>query len=113
MSLPRDVASGLWVWQIEHPDWSPAVDWPPHVTSTCVESGGEVAVLDALAPAPDSPVWVRLDAHPPSVAVVLKPDHVRDVDVFVSRYGARAFGPSLFWRDDIPNAELEPIEPGS
>jgi hypothetical protein len=43
----------------------------------------------------------------------LKPDHVRDVDLFVRRYGVRAFGPSLFWRDDIPNTDLEPIEPGS
>jgi hypothetical protein len=29
------------------------------------------------------------------------------------RYGARAFGPRLFWRDDIPETDLEPIEPGS
>jgi glyoxylase-like metal-dependent hydrolase (beta-lactamase superfamily II) len=39
------------------------------------------------------------------------PDHVRDVDVFVRRYGPRALGPRLFWRDDIPEADLEPIEP--
>jgi hypothetical protein len=44
---------------------------------------------------------------------VLKPDHVRDVDVVVRRYGARAFGPSLFWRHDIPDTELEPVEPGT
>jgi len=31
----------------------------------------------------------------------------------VRRYGARAFGPRLFWRDDVPDTELEPIEPGS
>ena len=29
------------------------------------------------------------------------------------RYHARAFGPYLFFRDDIPENELEPIEPGS
>jgi len=113
MSVPQDIATGLWVWQLEHPDWSPDLDWPPLVTSTCVESGAEVAVLDALAPAPDSPVWERLDAHPPTLAVVLKPDHVRSVDVFVGRYRARAFGPSLFWRDDIPDTDLAPIEPGT
>jgi glyoxylase-like metal-dependent hydrolase (beta-lactamase superfamily II) len=45
--------------------------------------------------------------------VVLKPDHVRDVDLFVERYGIRAFGPSVFFRDDIPKTELESIEPGS
>ena len=34
-------------------------------------------------------------------------------NVFVHRYGARAFGPYLFWRDNIPETELEPIEPGT
>jgi glyoxylase-like metal-dependent hydrolase (beta-lactamase superfamily II) len=47
------------------------------------------------------------------MAVVLKPDHVRHVDLFVDRYRARAFGPSLFWRDDIPDTELEPVDPGA
>jgi glyoxylase-like metal-dependent hydrolase (beta-lactamase superfamily II) len=46
------------------------------------------------------------------MAVVLKPDHVRDVDQFVRRYGARAFGPDLFYRDDVPTTDLEPIYPG-
>ena len=84
------------------------------VSSTCVESGGEVALLDPLAPPEDARGgWARLDARPPTLVVVLKPDHVRDVDLFVRRYGCRAFGPWLFWRDDIPETELEPIEPGS
>ena len=110
----RDVAPGLWLWRLEHPDWAPDVEWKPLVTSTCVESGGEVAVLDPLAPSDDAEeIWARLDAHPPTLAVVLKPDHVRDVDLFVERYGARPFGPWLFWRQNIPRTELEPIEPGS
>ena len=53
-----------------------------------------------------------MDAAPPTAVAVLKPDHVRDVDLFVERYGARALGPSLFWRDDIPRTELDPIDPG-
>jgi hypothetical protein len=111
----RDVAPGLWIWRLEHPDWSPDADWEPLVTSTCVASGGEVAVLDALAPPEDgaAEVWERLDRQPPTLAVVLKPDHVRDVDLFVRRYGARPFGPSLFWPHDVPETELEPIEPGT
>ena len=109
----RDVAPGLWIWRLEHPDWRPELEWPPLVTSTCVESGGEVALLDPLAPSEDADeVWARLDARPPKIVVVLKPDHVRDVDLFVGRYGARAFGPALFWRDDIPETELEPVDPG-
>jgi hypothetical protein len=109
-----DVAPGLWVWRVEHPDWRPGLEWRPTVTSTCVESRGEVAILDALAPPDDADeVWGRLDARPPTLAVVLKPDHVRDVDVFVRRYGVRAYGPYLFWRHDIPETELEGIEPGT
>ena len=110
----HDVAPGLWIWRTEHPDWDPSADWEPPVTSTRVESGGEIAVLDPIAPAGDAaPLWERLDADPPTVVVVLKPDHVRDVDLFVRRYDARAYGPWLFWRTDIPETELEPIEPGS
>jgi hypothetical protein len=110
----HDVAPGLWLWRLEHPDWSPGLDWEPLVASTCVESGGEVALLDPMAPSDEADeVWERLDARPPTMVIVLKPDHVRDVDVFVRRYAARAFGPWLFWRDNIPETALEPIEPGS
>src|SRR6185503_6663967 len=108
-----DVAPGLWVWRLSYPDWHADAGWPEQVTSTCVESGGEVAVLDPLAPPEGSEVWERLEAKPPTMAVVLKPDHVRDVDLIVERYGARAFGPWLFWRSLVPDTELEPIEPGS
>ena len=45
--------------------------------------------------------------------MILKPDHVRDVDLFVRWYGADAYGPLLFWRDDIPDTELEPVAPGT
>jgi hypothetical protein len=110
----RDVAPGLWIWRVRHPAWTPETDWEPLVTSTCVESGGEVALLDPLAPPEDATeAWERLDARPPTLVVVLKPDHVRDVDLFVRRYGARAFGPALFWPDDVPETELEAIEPGN
>jgi hypothetical protein len=107
------VAPGLWLWRLEHPDWTPDAGWPPLVTSTCVEAGGEVVLLDPLAPPDDaSELWARLDARPPSLVVVLKPDHVRDVDFFVRRYGVHAYGPHLFWRHNIPEVELEGIEPG-
>jgi glyoxylase-like metal-dependent hydrolase (beta-lactamase superfamily II) len=110
----RDVAPGLWLWRLEYPGWKPGPEWGPVVSSTCVESGGEVILLDPLAPPDDADeVWARLDARPPTAVVILKPDHVRDVDLFVSRYGASAFGPWLFWRTNIPDTELEPIEPGS
>jgi glyoxylase-like metal-dependent hydrolase (beta-lactamase superfamily II) len=110
----RDVAPGLWIWRAEHPFWDAGAEWEPVVTSTCVESRGEVLALDPLAPLPDGEdVWERLDERPPTAIVVLKPDHVRSVDLFARRYGAPAFGPSLFWPDAVPETRLAPIEPGS
>jgi glyoxylase-like metal-dependent hydrolase (beta-lactamase superfamily II) len=109
-----DVAPGLWIWRLRHPRWTPDQDWQPEVACTCVHSGFETLVLDPLRPPEGATeVWARLSEHRPTSAVILKPDHVRDVDWFVERYQIRAFGPSLFWRDDIPNTELEPIEPGT
>lgn len=110
----HDVAPGLWIWRVTHPQWKPGDNWESVVTSTVVESGGDVVVLDPLSPPHDArEIWERLDAGPPTAVAVLKPDHVRDVDRFVQRYNAPAYGPSLFWRDDIPETGLIPLEPGT
>jgi glyoxylase-like metal-dependent hydrolase (beta-lactamase superfamily II) len=110
----RDVAPGLWLWRQPHPDWEEASDWEPEVASFAVESGGVSIVLDPLAPPPaERTVWDRLEAMRPEVVVILKPDHVRDVDLFVRWYGARAYGPSLFWQGDVPRTELEAVHPGT
>jgi hypothetical protein len=109
----REVTAGVWIWRLPHPDWTPDAEWAGPVACTCVESGGEVVLLDPIAPpGDDTAFWARLDARPPTVVAVLKPDHVRDVDVFVERYGARAHGPRLFFRHDIPRTALEPIFAG-
>jgi len=109
----RDVAPGLWLWRQPHPSWSEGSDWQPEVASFLVESQGMTVALDPLAPPPsDREVWERLDARPPEAVVILKPDHIRDVDLFVRWYGARAYGPSLYWRDDVPRTELSTVHPG-
>src|SRR2546426_10118887 len=106
----RDVAEGLWIWRMEHPKWKRDQGWEPIVTSTVVESKGERLVLDPLAP-PDTAtdMWERLDAHPPTAGVVLKPGHGRDVDLFVRRHRVRAFGARLFFRAHLPRTKLRPI----
>ena len=109
----RDVAEGLWLWRQPHPDWSEGDDWEPEVASFAVESRGVALLLDPLAPPPAArDVWDRIEALRPSVVAVLKPDHVRDVDLFVRWYGARAYGPHLFWRGDVPRTELRLLLPG-
>jgi len=109
----RDVADGLWLWRQPHFAWGEDDDWEPEVASFAVRSRGVTLLLDPLAPRPDgSELWRRLDAAPPDAIVILKPDHVRDVDLFARWYDADAFGPLLFWPDDIPQRELEPVYPG-
>jgi hypothetical protein len=69
MTSIRDVAPGLWLWRLEYPDWRPEVGWEEVVSSTCVQSGGEIVLIDPLAP-PETArdFWERLDANhrPPS-----------------------------------------------
>lgn len=106
-----DIDTGLWIWRIDHPSWSPGDRGDRVVTSVCVEEGGEVVVIDALAPPMGTGIWERLDARPPTLAVVLKPDHVRSVDLFVERYGIAAYGPDVFNKDDVPDTDLIFIYP--
>lgn len=109
----RDVASGLWLWRQPHPAWEEGNDWEPEVASFAVESAGVALLLDPLAPPPGArEVWERIEALRPSTVVVLKPDHIRDVDLFVRWYSADAYGPQLYGRDDVPHTELRPVQPG-
>jgi hypothetical protein len=108
-----DVAEGLWLWRQPHPAWREGFDWEPQVSSFAVASGRAGVLLDPLAPPPSArDVWDRIEALAPDTVVVLKPDHVRDVDLFVRWYGAAAYGPHLYWRDDVPRTELQPLFPG-
>lgn len=109
----RDIAPGLWLWRQPHWEWEDGADWEPEVSSFVVESRGEVVLLDPLAPRPsEREVYSRLEAKPPTAVVVIKPDHVRDVDLFVHWYGIPAYGPWLFERGFAPITELTPIRPG-
>jgi hypothetical protein len=109
----RDVAPGLWLWRQPHPDWSEGSDWEPEVSSFAVESRRARILLDPLAPHPsEREAWERIGSFAPDTAVVLKPDHVRDVELFVRWFGVRAYGPYLYWRDDVPRIELEEIRVG-
>jgi hypothetical protein len=109
----RDVARGLWLWRQPHPDWDGQSDWEPLVTSVAVASGGARVLLDPLAPPPaERALWDRIDAFAPDTAIILKPDHVRDVDLFVRWYRVRALGPVLYWRGDVPKTELEFVRAG-
>ncbi|CAN5187491.1 hypothetical protein BH24CHL7_BH24CHL7_16750 [soil metagenome] len=112
----RDIAPGLWLWRQAHWEWREGDDWEPEVASFVVQSGGQTVLLDPLAPPPGSAggraVYDRLNANPPTAVVVIKPDHVRDVDLFAHWYRIRAYGPWLFERGAAPVTELTPVRPG-
>jgi len=109
----RDVAPGLWLWRQPHWEWREGDDWEPEVASFVIESGGEVVLLDPLAPPPieGAEVYRRLDERPPTRVVVLKPDHVRDVDLFGHWYRIPAHGPRLYFRNDVPRVEMDGLMP--
>jgi hypothetical protein len=91
----RDVAPGLWLWRHRHREWREGNDWEPEVASFVVESRDEVVLPDPLAPPPiaGAEVYARLEAKKPTAAVIIKPDHVRDVDLLIYWYGIRGYGP--------------------
>jgi hypothetical protein len=107
-----DVADGLWLWRNRHWEWREGDDWEPEVASVVVESRGEVWLLDPLAPPPieGREVYERLERTRPTRIGIVKPDHVRDVDLFAHWYDIPAHGPWVFWKGDAPRVELEPIE---
>jgi len=107
----RDVAPGLWLWRQPHWEWREGDDWEPEVASFVVESGGEVVLIDPLAPPPiaGAEVYRRLESTPPTRIAILKPDHVRDLDAFAHWYGIPAHGPWLYWKGDAPHVEPQPI----
>jgi len=109
----RDVAPGLWLWRHRHWEWREGIDWEPEVASFVVESGGEVVLLDPLAPPPveGAEVYARLEATKPTAVVIIKPDHVRDLDLFCTWYSIPAFGPWLYWKGETPRTEVTPILP--
>jgi hypothetical protein len=77
--------------------------WRPRASSRAAKHWFSIR---SLRPPARPMCGARLDARPPTAVVVLKPDHVRDVDLFARRYRARAFGPDRFDRHDIPETEL-------
>ena len=116
-----DLASGLWIWRLQHPRWHERADWQPVVTSVCVDAGGERWLLDPLLPPPGArEVWDRFTERPPTAVALLIPDHSRaawddprnSLDVVVELFGARAFGPDEWSNNKPPRTTLTKVVPG-
>ena len=43
------------------------------------------------------------------MAAITMPDHIRDIDMFVVRYGLKPYGPIFFFPNQVPNTQTTPI----
>ena len=95
----RDVAPGLWLWRVEHPDWEPNQGWERVVASTCVESGGETLVLD-------------LGGSVRVAEVALVPGYAKtDAADGTDRYAENRRITAVRWRFDDGTTEEQDLDP--
>ena len=67
----REVATGVWHWQAEHPEWQPGQTWNRTVSAYAVDTGEDVLLFD--------PLEVPAELRERATAVVLTcPWHRRD-----------------------------------
>ena len=110
----RDVAPGLWIWRVRYPDWRPrgGMAGDRQLDLRGVARRGRRARRaraarrrgGALGPSRRASSDRR---RRPQAGPRPRRRH------FVRRYGARAFGPYSSGAANIPETELEPIEPGT
>ena len=89
-----EIAPGLWRWTGQHPDWSPAEEWPQEVGCVYFEAPDAVVLLDPLIPPEDRERFLEaLDrdvgrAAKPVVVLLTTDSHARSRDELVERYSA-------------------------
>ena len=56
----RELQPGVWHWEASHPDWKPAADWGPLVSSYAIDDGAPLYVPppDEGDPSPVDPAPV-------------------------------------------------------
>ncbi|WP_431961390.1 hypothetical protein [Actinacidiphila sp. bgisy160] len=94
----REVATGVWHWRAPHPDWTPEDRWPREVSSSAVDDGTRLLLLDPLSV---PPALLALAADREPVVVLTAPWHERDTRSLVERLGARVFTPPPDTADDL------------
>jgi glyoxylase-like metal-dependent hydrolase (beta-lactamase superfamily II) len=85
----RELRTGLWWWEAEHPEWVPedaaTEDWGPEVSSYAIDDGTRLLLIDPTAP----PRHVEDLASGREVVIVLTcPWHQRDTRILMKRFGA-------------------------
>jgi glyoxylase-like metal-dependent hydrolase (beta-lactamase superfamily II) len=85
----RELRTGLWWWEAEHPDWVPedaaTEDWGPEVSSYAIDDGTRLLLIDPTAP--PEPI-ADLAAGREVMVVLTCPWHQRDARNLIQRFGA-------------------------
>ena len=86
----REVRTGVWHWETQHPEWNERQWWGPLVSSYAIDDGASLVLFDPLSP----PAEIEKLARERDTAIVLTcPWHRRDAPTLADRYGAPLYVP--------------------
>jgi glyoxylase-like metal-dependent hydrolase (beta-lactamase superfamily II) len=86
----REVRTGVWHWEAQHPDWNERQWWGPLVSSYAIDDGTRLVLFDPLTP----PAEIETLAEERETAIVLTcPWHRRGAVALASRYDAPLYVP--------------------
>jgi glyoxylase-like metal-dependent hydrolase (beta-lactamase superfamily II) len=94
----RELQTGLWHWQVPHPDWESSEPWDQEVSSYAIDDGKSLLFFDPLG----VPGEIEELAAGRETAIVLTcPWHERDTQGLVQRLRAPVFAPAPETQEDL------------
>jgi glyoxylase-like metal-dependent hydrolase (beta-lactamase superfamily II) len=94
----RELAPGLWHWEVPHPEWEPSEPWDQVVSSYAIDDGDRLLLFDPIAPPSEID---DLAASRETAIVLTAPWHERDTQSLVERYGAAVYAPPPDTAEDL------------
>ena len=86
----REVRSGVWHWEAQHPEWNDRQWWGPLVSSYAIDDGARLVLFDPLTPPAEID---KLTGERETAIVLTCPWHRRDAENLAKRYGAQLYVP--------------------
>jgi glyoxylase-like metal-dependent hydrolase (beta-lactamase superfamily II) len=95
----REVRTGVWHWEAQHPEWNDRQWWGPLVSSYAIDDGALLVLFDPLALPPE---MEKLAGERETAIVLTCPWHRREGGVLAERYGAPLYVPPPDEGDPTP-----------
>jgi glyoxylase-like metal-dependent hydrolase (beta-lactamase superfamily II) len=86
----REVRSGVWHWEAQHPEWNDRQWWGPLVSSYAIDDGARLVLFDPLTPPAEID---KLTGERETAIVLTCPWHRRDAENLAKRYEAQLYVP--------------------